>query len=509
MLEDSNVRLLKNTIVLYVRMIVVMVLNLYTSRLVLQMLGVDDYGLYNVVGGIVSLFAIINGALSAGTSRFITFEIGTGGSERLQETFSASFYIHLSVALVVLLLAETVGLWYVNNVMIVPTDRISAANWVYQFSIVTCIFSLTQVPYSASIIAHENMSIYAWVGIIETIIKLIAILLLLKLPGDKLIYYGLLLMFWNISAQVFYRFYCGQHYKECSIRWVKEKSYYKSMISFSLWDVMGNFTIHGHSQGINMLMNYFFFLSVNAAKGVAYQVQNVVNHFSNNFLTAVKPQIVKLFAEGNIVKMKKLVIESSRISFFMLMLIVLPLSLESNYILNLWLKEVPQKASLFLVLILVYSSMRSFATPIVHAVHATGNIKQLNLFGGGVSILINLPFTWLVYYLGAPAEATFYVLIISTIICNYIELLCLKKEIKFNVLQYSLNVYLKSIALAFPAIVCGCLIHILLDEGFIRLIIVTLTTTLLISVFAYFFGISKGAKEKIVLIVQDKILRRK
>ena len=506
MANYSNQRIIKNTAFLYVRMVVVMIISLYTSRLILQTLGVDDYGLYNVVGGIVLLFSLINNALSAGTSRFITFELGRNDKDRLRNTFSAAFFIHLAVAVFVLILTETIGLWYVNNIMVVPPERLTAANYVYQFSIVTCMLSLTQVPYSAAIIAHEKMSIYAWVGIADAVAKLVLLLLLVYvLKGDNLILYGLIIMLVTIGMQVFYRFYCHRYYEESKLLWVKDKSYYKSMLSFSLWDIIGATTIHGYSQGVNLLMNYFFSLSVNAAKGVAYKVQHYVNLFSSNYLTATRPQIVKLFAEGNIDKMKKLVVETSKISFYLLAIVAVPLFIETEYVLNLWLTEVPELTALFLRLIIVVSMMRSFATPIVHAVHATGNIKQLNLYSGGASLLLNLPLTYLAYILGAPAEYTFYILIGATLICNYIELLCLKREIGFNIIKYTIDVYLRSMLVTIPAFAVSLLLCHFVPSSFLRLILVSFFSILLLLGFAYCFGISERTKEEINSIIKKKI----
>ena len=503
----SNKRIIKNTAYLYIRMVVVMVMNLYTSRLVLDALGVDDYGLYTVVGGIVLLFAIINNALGSGTSRYITFELGRGDFNRLRNTFSASFQIHLCVALLVFLLAETLGLWYVNTILVVSPDRIVAANWVYQFSIVTCLISLTQVPYSACIIAHEDMSVYAWVGIAEASFKLLmALYVLYCASSDKLILYGLIMMCWNICIQGYYRYYCGKHYKESLLMRVQDKDIFKSMISFSFWDVMGAFTVNGYSQGVNMLINFFFSLSVNAAKGISYQVQHVIEMFCNNFMTAVKPQIVKLFAEGDVAKMKKLICESSKISFFLLLMVVLPLCLEADFVLNLWLKVVPEKTSLFLVLILIFSLMRAFARPIVVGVHASGNIKQLNLYSGGTSIALNLPLTYAAYLMGAPAEATFYILLISTVICNYIELYCLKKEIGFDILHYTIFVYLRCVLIVIPAILAGIAVTLYFQPSFLRLVATTVVTISLICLFAFVFGLSQGTKNEITAIIKSKLV---
>lgn len=241
---SSNRRIAKNTLFLYIRMLFVMAVTLYTSRLVLDALGIEDYGLYNVVGGIVSIFAIINGALSSGSSRFITFELGRGDKERLGKTFSASFLIHTVIALIVFVLAETIGLWYVNNILVVPEGRLVVANWLYQFSVLTCMLSLTQVPYSACIIAHEEMNIYAFVGIAEAVFKLLMVLFLIAIDSfDRLLFYGAMICGWQISLQFFYRFYCKRKFKECRLRIVNEKHYYKSMLRFSCGTSWGQFVL--------------------------------------------------------------------------------------------------------------------------------------------------------------------------------------------------------------------------------------------------------------------------
>jgi O-antigen/teichoic acid export membrane protein len=273
-----------------------MSISLYTQRFILEALGINDFGLYNVIGGIVTLFTIINSALSSGSSRFLTFELGRGDQVSLKNTFSASFIIHCFIALLVFILAETIGLWYINTYLVVLPGRLAAANWVYQFSIVSAMLSLTQVPFSAIIIAHEKMRIYAGVGIAESLYKLLVVYFLLKISAfDKLIFYGLSICIGSILTQLFYRFYCIHNFNECKLLIVKDKKYYKNMLFFSVWDIIGGFTGVGNAQGINILINYFFGVAVNAARGIAYQVENALMLFSNNFMLAVKPQIVKLF----------------------------------------------------------------------------------------------------------------------------------------------------------------------------------------------------------------------
>jgi O-antigen/teichoic acid export membrane protein len=482
-------------------------ISLYSSRLILETLGVEDFGLYNVVGGIVALFSIINGALSSGSSRFITFELGRGNPLLLRKTFSASFFIHSLIALLVLIVAETLGLWYVNTFLVVPAGRLYAANWVYQFSIVSSLLSLTQVPYSAAIIAHEKMGVYAGVSIAETVYKLLLVLLLQYVDIiDRLILYGLLICIGSVLVQLYYRFYCVHSFTECKLMMVYEKAVYKNMLSFSLWDVMGSFTVQGNLQGINILINYYFGVAVNAARGIAYQVETAITMFSNNFMMAVKPQIVKLFAEGKTDRMLSLVFESSKYSFFLLYVVSLPVFLEADYLLGIWLKEVPQYTVLFLRCILVVKLIRSFATPVVQAVHASGNIKWLNVFGGGTSIALQLPTVYVFYRLGFPAVSAFYIMGMISSICNFIELAVMKKEINFSILRYMYKVYLIGIIIAIIALIFVFPIYFYLPTGFFRLLLSCLMSVVSVACSVFFIGINRENRIKIVNILRKKII---
>lgn len=307
-MASEDKRIAKNTIFLYMRSFLMMAINLYASRVILQALGVEDYGLYGVVGSIVAIFSIINGVLAAGTSRFLTFELGKGNTELLRKTFSASFVMHVGMACIIFLLLETIGLWFVNYQMNIPEGREFAANIVYQLSILTCIFSLTQVPYSACIIAHERMAVYAYVGLVEALFKLVLVLCLLYFPfSDNLISYAIILAIWSIGLQVFYRFYCYKRFSESHLMLCREKAIYKGMLSYSLWDLLGQICGTGMNQGLNLLINVFFGVSINAARAVAYQVENVLTQFSGNFMTAVNPQIVKCYAKKDLQRFFELI----------------------------------------------------------------------------------------------------------------------------------------------------------------------------------------------------------
>lgn len=506
---QSNTQIAKNTIFLYIRMIVMMLINLFASRVLLQALGVEDYGLYNVVGSMVIMFSIINGTLSAGSSRFLTYELGRGDFVRLKKTFSASFAMHCMVALLVLILAETIGLWYLNHKMVIPDSRLSAANWLYQFSIVSCMFSLTQVPYNATIIAHEKMGIYAWVGVCEAVYKLAVVYLVLFTDvKDKLVLYGVLVSGWNCTLQIFYRFYCSKHYHETRIQVVKDKSIYKNMLSFSMWDIIGSFCVTGNSQGINLLINMFFGVSLNAARAIAYQVESAITQFASNFMVAVQPQIVKRYAQGRLVDMNRLIFRSSRMAFALLLIVSLPVFMETDFILSLWLVNPPAYTVLFLKYILITQLMRIVNRPVIQAVHATGDIKMLNSLSGGISLALQLPFVYLFYRLGQPVESCFWVIIAVYIICNYIELVCLKRKIAFSIGQYVCKVYIKCIVLALFAAILPGLAVAFMPPGMLRFILSTSVSVMSVACVFFYGGLDASDRKKMTGMLKTKIVKK-
>lgn len=487
-------------------MFLVLGVNLYASRLILEALGVDDFGIYNVIGGIVALFSTINGALASGSSRFLTFELGRNNEERLKKTFSVSFAIHFFIAIIVLILAETVGLWFVNTQLVIPSDRLAAANWVYQFSIITCLITLTQVPYGAIIIAHERMAIFAYIGLCEVLMRLGMVLLLFCFTSvDLLILYGGGICFCSVAVMMFYRWYCVRNFKESRLEIVREKSYYKSMLSFSVWDVIGFSCVAGNSQGINVLINLFFGVAVNAARGIASQAENAMLQFSRNFMQAVQPQIVKLYAQNNEKQMMNLVFESSKYSYFLLFLVSFPVILEADLVLHLWLKEVPEYASLFLRCTLIASLIRAFATPVVQAIHACGNIKWLNLISGGISLLLTVPLVYLFYKRGYPPQYAYYIVICLNVLWNLLELFILKHEIRFSVLKYSVHVYLLTLVVVLLTILPVVFIFYEMPQGFARLLVVSLTTGVFLVLFVLLIGIKPEMRKKIIKILIQHI----
>ena len=485
-----------------------MAIGIYSSRVILQALGVDDYGLYGAIGSIVAMFTIINGVLSVGTSRFLTFELGRNDFEKLRKTFSASLVMHTAMALILFVLLETIGLWFVNSRMNIPAGREFAANVIYQLSILSCMLSLTQVPYTACIIAHEKMDVYAYVGIVEVTFKLLLVILLLYVPfADNLIAYAIILAIWSIGLQIWYRYYCYRRFSETHLMIVKDKAIYKSMLSYSLWDFVGQFCNTGNSQGLNILINMFFGVTVNAARTIAFQVENAITQFSNNFMTSVNPQIVKNYACGNMDRFFQLIYEAGRYSYYLLFMVSLPIFLESDYILQLWLVEVPEYTSLFLRFIIAITLVKVIARPLINGVHATGNVKVLNLTSGVYSAGTFLPAVYVFFKLGFPVWWCFIIQSFNASICTMLEIRALYKQVPFDVKDYLKKVYVWPISVSLIACVPSSLIVYNVESSFVRLcitIIISIVSTLFC---VYYLGIDKKTRNKVLNVVNSKIKR--
>lgn len=485
-------RIANNTLFLYFRMLLIMGVNLYISRVLLRVLGVEDYGLYNVVGGIVSMFSFLNGSLGGATSRFITFELGRNDFTKLNAIFNVALLTHIALAIIIIILAETIGLWFFYEKMIIPEPRLIASFWVYQISILTCFFTLTQVPYDALIIAHENMKIYAYVSIVEVLLKLGVVYLLLISPIDRLIFYAILLFIVRIAVMVFYRCYCTR-YKESKLKLCLNKAFYKNMFSYAGSDLIGSAAALAQGQGLNLLLNVFFGPVVNAARAIAYQIQGAVTQFSNNFFTAVRPQIIKSYAEGNISGMMQLVKYSSWFSFYLLLILILPISFEINYILKLWLGEYPEHTVNFVKLVLVLCLIQSLKTPRTTVFHATGKLFLTNIVVGSIMCAV-FPLAYCCLKLNFPPESVFVCANITMIIAEVASTFILRKYVKFSVLNYFLQVHCRCLLVVFLAIPILYFIHSLIPTDSIRLIIMIVASLAIISVLAITLGIDNNSR---------------
>ena len=504
----DNRRIAKNTMFLYFRMLFVMGVYLYTSRVVLRTLGFEDYGLYNVVGGIVTMFTFLNSSLGSATSRYITFELGRKDYLRLNKVFNTALAIHVAIALVIVLLAETVGLWFFYTKMVIPADRLDAAFWVYQISIVTCFFSLTQVPYNATIIAYEDMKIYATVGIVEVLLKLLVVYLLVLSPLDRLVFYALLLCLVQIGVMFFYRHYCNRRFPSCRLRRYRDKTLFREMFSYAGSDLIGNLSVLAQGQGLNILLNLFFGPAVNAARGIAYQVQGAITQFSNNFMTAVRPQIIKSYAEGKPDEMMTLVRQSSCFSFYLMWMISLPICLEANYILTLWLGKFPDYTISFLLLIIVLCLIQTLKTPRSTVFHATGHIKRSNIIVGSI-LCAAFPLAYVAMKAGGSPEKVFWVANGNMLVSEIASILVLKRYIRFSVRDYLREVHGRCLLVAVTSFVVP---YILYDrwseESFVRLMVTILLSLLSVGLASFYLGMDVHMRRRLLQIVRNKMARK-
>lgn len=503
--SNNNKKIAKNTMFLYVRMMVVMVVTLFTSRVIFNSLGASDFGVYNVVGGIVTIICFLNDALSGGTSRFLTLALGERNLEKQKSTFGASLNLHICVALLVLIVGETVGLWFFYEKMIIPDSRMVAAFWVYQFSIVTTMVSFTQVPYNASLIAHENMSIYAYVGLYEALSKLIIAFLITISPIDKLIFYGFLLMMNTLLVQLFYRFYVVKHYEECRFSLVKDKKLYKQLLSYSGWDLFGNMALVCQGQGVNLLLNIFFGPVVNAARAIAFQIQGAVMKFITNFMTAVRPQVIKNYAEGNINRMYTMSFNTAKFSYMLMLALVLPICFEIHFILKLWLgNSAPDNTALFAIIVLSTYTLRSFHIAALMPYHAIGKIKTGNVTIGSLMIA-TLPIGYLLFKLGLPAYSVF-IVILAVEIINIFAIYWLIHRYEYFPYRYLFTkILLPSALVTIISIIPATFIYFQMAEGFWRLVTLTCTTEVTLLFSTFYIGLNSQERDKILLFVKSKI----
>lgn len=509
--SENTKRIAKNTLMLYGRMLISMLVSLYTSRIVLRTLGVEDYGIYNVVGGVVSMLSFLNASMSGATSRFLAYEIGRGDEKVLNETFSTAFIIHLLVAIVVLVISETVGLWFLENKLVIPEERMHAARIVYQFSIFATLLGITQVPYNACIIAREKMNIYAYVEILNVVLRLLIVYLLVIGNYDKLILYALLQFLVSVVVLFTYRYYSISRYKETKLRLIFKKDLLCPMLTFSGWDMFGNLSMVARGQGVNMLLNTFFGPKVNAASGVATSVMSITTSFSNNFLMALKPYMTKQYAREEYSGMIDSIFMSSKMAYLLVSFFSIPIILECNFILNLWLTDTPRYAVSFCQLILIQQVVASTSQPIIQAIHATSKIRFLSVFNGSINILI-IPLSYFILKYSWLDPNVCYLLNIGLSFVAVISNMCnLSQKIEFPLYKY-----IKSVII--PCYVSFVLILLMFDrilsfltEGWSRFIIVILIYLVAFIATSYFVIINKEERffiKNILLNFKKKCLQK-
>ena len=423
-------------------MLLTMVVGLYTSRVVLETLGISDYGLYNVVGGFVTMLSFLNNSMASGTQRFLTYALGEENLEKLKQVFSTALLIHIMIALIILVLSETIGLWFILNKINVPDNRHLATLFVYQFSVITFVLSVTQVPYTSSLIAHEKMDVYAYLSIYDVIMKLVIVYIIQIISVDKLILYSSLIALIQISNVVFTSIYCKINFEECIFRIIYKKDLFRQMTGFSVWTLLGSLGSTTNGQGVNVLLNMFFGTVVNAARGIAFQINSVLIGFSRNFQIASNPQIIKLYANRDIKGMTNLALRTSRFSAFLLIFLMLPFLIDIEFVLEKWLGTYPSMTPVFLRIIMIQSLIQTMSGPIVIVTHAGGKLKWPNLTGG-LAIICFLPITYVCLKLGATPVQVFIINIIPWIIEGITDSYFAQKYTGFSMLRFYTETYFR------------------------------------------------------------------
>lgn len=503
-ISETNKRIAKNTAMLYVRMAFSMIVSLYTSRVVLSTLGIEDFGIYGVVGGIVTLFDFLNASMSGCTSRFLTFELGQGNARRLRDTFSTAMFVHIAIALLVLLIAEPIGMWFMHHKMQVAENRMFAAQIVFHLSVVSMMINVTQVPYNASIISHEKMDVYAYVEIVNVLLKLGVVYLLQLGNYDKLILYAVLIFIVTFSVAMFYRIYCMTHFEECHIRKVWCPDIFKKMLAFSGWDLYGNLSVTMRTQGVNMLLNVFFGPLMNAAASIAAQVQGAVMAFAQNVTTAVRPQIIKRYAADERESMVALIRDAVKLNFLVILLLSVPLITELHFILQMWLGQVPNYAVSFCTLTLLFNFFANLSSIIVIGVHATGKIFRPSFINGTLYLLV-IPISYLSFRLGGEPWTSYLFNVIAVLLGMLSNAYTLHLYVKeFPFFKFVLHDIVPCLLLMMFAFMISHLTSMVLNEGWLRFILVGIVSTITTSFLGYLFILPISVREKIT----EKIFRR-
>lgn len=512
-MSQSDIRntknIAKNTVFLYIRSIVVMAVGIYTSRVVLQTLGVEDYGVYNVIGGFVAMFSILSASLVNASQRFISFEMGKA-KPQMNRIFCGTISIHLLLALLVFVAFETFGIWFLNTQLNIDPERMSAANWVFQCSVLTFCINLISVPYNACIISHERMNVFAYISIYEAFAKLGIVYLLWVTGFDKLIVYAILMLAVSVSLRLIYGIYCKKHFEECNFHFIIDKPLFKEMMGFIGWNFFGSTAGILSTQGINVLINIFFGVTLNAARGLADQVNNAINTFVNNFMTAMNPQITKSYAAGDYDYMKSLMVRGAKYAAILYWLIALTIFMEADEILSIWLVEVPVYASIFLRLTIIYSIFKSLAIPIYTGMLATGKIKNYQLIMGGLNVMAFV-LCYIFFVSGLGPEFGY----ISTIIIAVVQLFVRLKLICDIIPGFPKGLFFRDAILrAFYVIFASTgIIYYLksimtIGNVYVEVLVMLIVSLAIVSCLAFILALTKGEREKMVMVVRNRVLKR-
>lgn len=505
---SDNSRLTKNTILLYIRMLVVMAISLYTSRIVLKNLGISDYGLYNVVGSIAAMFTFLNTAMNSSTQRYLSLAVGRNDAQQLHKIFNVSIVIHALIGIVIILACEVFGTWFINHKMVIPEGREMAVFWTFQLSLLAAFLSIIMVPYDALVISRERMSTFAYISIFDVFFKLFVAFIISVVSFDRLVFYSLLIVLSQFVVALIYSSYCKRHFEECSFKFYRFDSLYKEMTVFASWGLLGHISYIINTAAQNMMLNVFFSPVINAARGVALSVSNAVGSFSFNFQTAVSPQITKSYAVGDNDRLFALIYNSSRFSLYLLWLFSLPIMLCMKEILNLWLVEVPDYTMVFLGLVLIFNLIESGANPLNMAIRAKGKIKYPELIGG-IILIMNFPLSYLALSLGYGPQSVFVIMIICGMVCQINRIYFANKYLQMSISDYLIKVITHPLlVLAVSAIIpilfsLNC--HI--EPSILYVLSVSIISILSILVTVYCIGLSKVEKVYMVNTIKNRLQR--
>jgi len=506
---DNNKRIARNTLMLYIRMFVLMIVSLFSSRLVFRALGVSDYGVYNVVGGVVAMASIFNSSMSSTVQRFLNFAEGKGDKDTSAKTFSSSVYVYLLLCLVFLVLAETIGLWFVNHKLVIPEDRMLAANVIFQFIIISACFRFMSNPYNAVILAHEEMGVYAIVSCVEAVLKLLVAIVLVYFSGDRLILYGALMLLSSVIIISCYRVYCKRHYVETSSIGRCDMESFKNILKFSGWTLFGSGADLAKDQGLNILLNLFFSPVVNAARGIALQLKGLVTQFFTSFYSAVKPQIVKYYASGEHKELVSLVIRSSKFSFYLLLMVALPAMLEAPFLVDLWLGEIPEYVVVFFRLLVIASAVDSMSSPLMTTANATGRIVlyQVTL---GVLKLLTLPIAYVCLRLGMAPESVFVVTVGVSCVCLLVRLVIVKYLLPaFQLKRFFVEVLVVCALVTVTSSVVPVLLHVFVNHDILRFLLTVFSSIISSLLMISLLGLSKDERVFIFGKVKRFLFRNK
>ncbi|MGN0213206.1 MAG: hypothetical protein ACI4AH_00155 [Muribaculaceae bacterium] len=505
--SSDNRRIAKNTLMLYFRMFITMLVGLYTSRVFLSALGFDDYGIYNVVGGVIGMMGVVTGLLSQSTMRFLTYSIGSDNIEGQKHTFSALLLIHIALAAIIIVLGETIGLWFLNTHVVFDASRTDTVNFVYQLSLIGACIGIIQVPFYASVIAKEKMNFFAYISIYDVVVKLLIVFVLFVVDFDKLMLYASMLLVCNIITFMFYRLYCKRHFEFCSFRLVFYKELYKKMVSYTGWGAIGAVAFTFNGQGITVLLNMFFGPAVNAARAVAMMVSNMVNQFVTNFQTSINPQIIKSYAGGDVERSTQLVINNAKFSSYLLLLFAIPLFIETENVLSLWLGNFPDYTIEFARLALVQMLIQAIDYPVGTGIHAVGKMKLPQLSSSLIYMLI-LPICYMALKMGAQPVAVYIISVCVFPMAFCSDLLILHHYTGFPILRFIKEVPLKTMIIIAVAAILPTYIHYNMESGFVRLVVVCVVSLVISSCLIYRFGLGVETRQQLLIFVKSRLPKR-